>query len=117
MSDEIKDIETKKAETPYKVSTIHCSTKDVDLKKRIVIGMFNTSYFVDSDQDMLIDGAASESIAKNGAGSTNGNKIKHLKDHSWKQAVARLNVLDYRSIELNGKTASGIYHESYYRQP
>ena len=104
----------KKSKNPYKARTITKAVKDVDLEKRTVTGIFNSCYFIDSDMDMLLPGAASKSIQERGVGSTKGNKIKHLKDHDWSKNVARLDVLEEREVEINGKTVNGIYHESFY---
>lgn len=108
------NIEQKKKNTPYKVVDFSGSTKDVDMSKRTVAGMFNSYFYIDSDLDMLIPGAASKSISERGVGSTKGNKIKHLKDHDMSKVIARLDVLDERSVLINGKQVTGIYHESYY---
>lgn len=88
--------------------------KDVDLEQRTVTGIFNSFFFIDSDLDMLLPGAASKSIQERGVGSTKGNKIKHLKDHDWSKNIARIDVLDERKVEINGKEIEGIYHESFY---
>jgi len=90
------------------------STKDVDISKRTVSGMFNSFFFIDSDLDMLIPGSALKSINERGVGSKKGNKIKHLKDHEWSSVIARLDVLDERKVDFNGKELEGIYHESFY---
>ncbi len=104
----------KKLSNPYKARTVEKAVKDVDLEERTVTGMFNTSFFIDSDLDMLLPGAASKSIQERGVGSKKGNKIKHLKDHDWSKNIARIDVLDERKVEINGKEIEGIYHESFY---
>ncbi len=100
---------------PYKVrSTNVKSVKDVDLAQRTVTGVFNSCFFIDHDLDMLLPGAANKSIQERGINSTKGNKIKHLKDHDWSKNIARLDVLEERKVDINGKEITGIYHESYY---
>jgi len=111
----MKTLAEKKA-SPYKVKSLTHATKDVDLSKRTVTGLFNSCYFIDEDLDMVLPGAATKSINERGVGSTKGNKIKHLKDHNWTHNIARLDVLDERKVEINGKEITGIYHESYYPQ-
>lgn len=106
--------EEKKKGNPYKVRTVTKAVKDVDLEKRTVTGVFNSSFYIDSDMDMLLPGAASKSIQERGVGSTKGNRIKHLKDHDWAQNIARLDVLEERKVEIDGKEMQGIYHESFY---
>jgi len=103
-----------KLRIPYKVTTLHNSTKDVDINKRVVTGMFNTSFFIDHDMDMLLPKAAKKSIKERGVGTNSGNKIKHLKDHEWSNVIARLDVLDERKVSFKGKEVEGIYHESFY---
>lgn len=109
-----KEITEKKFNNPYVVKTISNSTKDVDESSRTVSGMFNSYFFIDSDRDMLLPGAATKSIKERGPGTNTGNGIKHLKDHVWGQNIAKINVLDERTVSINGKEITGIYHESYY---
>jgi phage head maturation protease len=104
----------KKIGNHYKARTVTKAVKDVDLDKRVVTGIFNSYFYIDSDLDMLLPGAAAKSIQERGVGSTKGNKIKHLKDHDWSQNVADIKVLDERAVEINGKEVQGIYHESFY---
>ncbi len=59
----------KKLETFYKVQDTCNKVKDIDLKKRVVTGMFNSYFFIDSDGDMLLPGAATKSIKERGPGS------------------------------------------------
>jgi phage head maturation protease len=105
--------ELKKA-NPYKVTSIEKAVKDVDLSKRTVTGVFNSYFLIDSDLDMLMPGCASKSIQERGAGSTKGNRIKHLKDHDWTKNIARIDVLDEREVDIDGKKMQGIYHESFF---
>lgn len=109
-----EDLKAKKAANPYKARTISKAVKDVDLAERTVTGVFNSYFYIDSDLDMLLPGAAAKSIQERGVGSTKGNRIKHLKDHDWNQNIARLDVLDEREVEINGVKMQGIYHESFY---
>ncbi len=109
----MKTLKDKKS-TTYKVRSTIDAVKDVDLEKRTVTGLFNSCYYIDSDLDMLLPGAATKSIQERGVGSTKGNAIKHLKDHDWGQNIARLDVLDERKVTIDGKEVEGIYHESYY---
>ena len=104
----------KKLGNPYKARTVTKAVKDVDLEKRTVTGVFNSYFYIDSDMDMILPGAAAKSIQERGVGSTKGNKIKHLKDHDWSKNIARLDVLEEKKVEINGKEVHGIYHESFY---
>lgn len=107
-------IEEKKKKNPYKVRSLANSTKDADMESRVVSGLFNSFFYIDSDMDMLIPGCAKRSISQRGPGTKAGNKIKHLKDHDWSQVAARVDVIDERKVSFNGQTLEGIYHESYY---
>ncbi len=113
----IKDYKKKKQEriaNPYAVKSAKSVVKDFDMEKRTVTGLFNSYFYIDSDLDMLVTGAAAKSIEEKGAGSEQGNKIKHLKDHNWTQVIARIDVLDERKVQYQGKTIEGIYFESFY---
>lgn len=105
---------TDKLATAYKVRTVSNTIKDVDLQKRTVTGLFNSYFFIDSDLDMLLPNSSSKSIQERGVGTTSGNKIKHLKDHNWKNVIARLDTLDERKVNFGGREIEGLYHESYY---
>jgi phage head maturation protease len=109
-----KDRKQSKLSNPYKATTRPGLVKDASTSSRTVRGLFNTYFYIDSDMDMLIPGAATKSIQERGVGTTTGNKIMHLLDHDWTKAVARLDVLEERSVEYDGRTLQGIYHESYY---
>lgn len=103
-----------KINKPYAVTGFNKAVKDVDINKRVVTGMFNGYFFIDSELDMLIHGCAKKSIQERGAGSKAGNKIKHLKDHDWDKNVARIDVLNESTITYDGREITGIYHESYF---
>lgn len=103
-----------KKSTPYKVVDVSGTVKDIDLSSRTVTGLFNSYFYIDSDMDMLVPGAAKKSIKERGVGSTKGNKIKHLKDHDMSKVIARLDVLEEKTVMIGDKELTGIYHESYY---
>lgn len=109
----MKEIKEKQA-NPYKVRSVEKAVKDVDIASRTVTGIYNSYFYIDSDLDMLLPGAASKSIQERGVGSTKGNKIKHLKDHDWSQNIARIDMLEERTVDFGGKQIEGIYHESFY---
>lgn len=108
------DIQQKKSSNQYMTVDLKGGVKDVDLSKRTVTGLFNSYFFIDSDFDMLIPGASTKSINERGVGSTKGNKIKHLKDHSWNDNIARIDVLEEKKVSIDGQSIEGIYHESFY---
>lgn len=105
---------SKKLHSKYSVKTSFKSTRDVDINKRIITGLFNSFFYIDKDKDMLLPGCAKKSIKDRGANSKAVAKIKHLKDHDFTQNVAKILVLDERTVDFGGKEVQGIYHESYY---
>jgi len=103
---------TRKKNTHYAVKGVNdLSLKGVDLSKRTVKGILNTSYWIDSDLDMIIPGAVSKSLNENGVGSNGNAKIKHQIDHSTKAAdtIGRFDVLE--ETEVEGKQV--LYFESF----
>lgn len=93
----------------YSVKSIGLDVK-VDEEERIVKGVGNTYYFIDSDQDMLVAGCSLKSIKDRGPQSKAVAKIKHQTDHSLSvdKTVGKFTVLEERV--LNGKTV--LYFES-----
>ena len=110
----MRTIQEKKLNSYYKSTSTEKAVKDVDLSTRTVSGVFNSYFYIDSDLDMLLPGCAKKSIEERGVNSTKGNRIKHLKDHDWSKNIARLDVLDEREVDINGRKMQGIYHESFY---
>lgn len=82
--------------------------KDVDTVGRVVTGFYNTYDFFDSDNDVLVMGAAKKTIKERGPNSSATAKIKHALDHDLKRLPGSIRVLDER--EYKGMT--GIYFET-----
>lgn len=83
--------------------------KDVDLDKRIVTGFYNTSNYFDSDQDVLMIGAAKNSIEQHGVNTSKEvRKIKHAMDHNLTRLPGKIQVLDERKVD----GVDGIYFET-----
>lgn len=78
------------------------SFKDVDTKKRQVVGYFASFDFYDSDKEAIQKGAFKKSIAENGVNGT--GRIKHLQDHDPLMVVGKL-------LELK-EDNFGLYYES-----
>lgn len=93
-----------------KISNGSIETK-VDEESRIVKGIGNTYFWIDSDIDMLIPNCAAKSIADRGPESNATAKIKHQADHilNTKNVVGRFTVLDERKID----GLDVLYFESY----
>lgn len=83
---------------------IDLQVKDVDLNKRIVQFIANTYYYLDSDYDIIIKGAANKSIAERGPNSQAVAKIKHLRDHKMS-----VNEMVGKIVEAEEKTINGLY--------
>lgn len=73
--------------------TFKAIIKDVDVKKGIVEGYFNTWDIVDSDGDELIRGAFAKSILERGPGSAS-PRIFHLLQHNSRQPLYRFKDAD-----------------------
>lgn len=86
------------------------SVKDVDLTKRIVTGIFNTYYWLDSYNEMLVPGVAKKTINDSGPLSNAVAKIKHQADHKLdtNHVVGKLQVL--KEMVIDGKNV--MYFES-----
>ena len=72
--------------------------ESIDLNKRTVKGILNTSYFIDHDLDMILPGAVKKSLNDNGVNSQATDKIKYQIDHSLKSrdTIGRFDVLEER---------------------
>lgn len=107
-------IKSKKAEH-YKVKTGGEATiKDVDLKSRIVTGLYNTAYWFDSDKDVALPGVNKKSIQDRGPQSSAAQKIKHLSNHEWKieKMPGRIITLEEKEVDINGRKVFGTYFET-----
>jgi len=85
--------------------------EEIDLLKRTVKGILNTSYFIDQDNDMILPGAVKKSLNDNGVHSDATDKIKYQIDHSLKadDTIGIFKVLEER--EKNG--IFDLYFEGY----
>lgn len=95
---------------PVKSSGFVEQVKEVDLTKRTVKFIGNTYYWLDTDLDILIDGAAKRSINQKGPNSNAVAKIKHQKDHklSIDFMLGKIDVLE--ESRMDGRSV--IYAES-----
>jgi len=87
------------------------AVEDVNMNKRTVTGVLNTSYFIDQDLDMIIPGAVKKSLNDNGPLSQAHAKIKYQIDHSLKadDTIGRFDILEER--EQDG--IFDLYFEGY----
>jgi phage head maturation protease len=103
-----------KLDKPYAVkAAIHgASIKDVDMGKRVVTGLYNAYNYIDSDGDVLLMGAAAKSIGDRGPKSNAVAKIKHAVQHDLNRLPGRIEVLEEKTVEINGRSVAGLYFET-----
>jgi HK97 family phage prohead protease len=88
----------------YSNKSTNLSVKEVDVDSRIVSGYFASFNNVDSDGDLITNGAFTKSIQEHGVDSQSNRKISHLAFHDVTRPVGNLKVL----IE----DEKGLYFES-----
>jgi HK97 family phage prohead protease len=77
--------------------------KDMDEKQGIVTGYFSSFNTLDSDNDIILHGAFTKSIAENGPQSPK-PRIRHLLNHDLTQPLGDIQVLK--------EDSKGLYYES-----
>ena len=89
-----------KTSTFYKTATnTGLSVKDVDLAKRTVQVIYNTTNFFDSDFDVIRSGAFTKSVNERGPQSNAKAKIKHFLFHDPNKMPGKIEVLEEREID------------------
>lgn len=89
-----------KTSTFYKTAiNTGLSVKDVDLAKRTVQVIYNTTNFFDSDFDVIRPGAFLKSINERGPQSNSKAKIKHFLFHDPNKIPGKIEVLEEREID------------------
>ncbi len=88
----------------YRNLNTKMSIKDVDVKSRIVAGYFSAFDNVDSDGDLIKQGAFSKSINDRGPESKSNRKIAHLAHHDIRRPVGIIQELK--------EDSHGLYFES-----
>ena len=89
-----------KTSTFYKTAiNTGLSVKDVDLARRTVQVIYNTTNFFDSDFDVIRPGAFSKSINDRGPQSNAKAKIKHFLFHDPNKMPGKIEVLEEREID------------------
>lgn len=74
--------------TFYQIKNFEPTIVDVDMSKRTVSGYFARFNNVDSDGDMIKEGAFMKTVAESGPNGA--NRIKHLKNHNPAQMIGKL---------------------------
>lgn len=77
----------------YGVKTVSVKITDIDEGSRKVKGYFASFDTLDSDGDVIRQGAFTKSINERGPASTGNRKIAHLRNHDWDQQIGKLNEL------------------------
>ncbi len=105
------EFNTDKKSIHYKVKSFGLekgAVQDVSTSSRIVTGFYNTFNFLDSDNDVMMMGAAKKSIKERGPESDAIGKIKHALFHDLTKLPGKIMVLEEKTI--NG--ISGMYFET-----
>jgi len=90
--------------TGYANKTSSIGVKEVDTDSRRVSGYFASFNNVDSDGDMIMQGAFTKSLQEHGVGTQSNRKISHLAFHDVTRPVGNLVVLN--------EDEKGLYFES-----
>jgi len=87
------------------------SIEDINMNKRTVTGVLNTSYYIDQDNDMILPGAVAKSLNENGPKSQAPDNIKYQIDHSLKanDSIGRFDVL----VERQQNGVHDLYFEGF----
>lgn len=88
----------------YGVKSLKFELKDFDEGSRKVAGYFASFDTLDSDNDIIRQGAFSKSIAERGPLATSNRQIAHLRNHDWEHQIGKI-------LELR-EDAKGLYFVS-----
>ena len=80
----------KKKLSIYGVKSLAFELKDLDEGSRTVQGYFASFDTLDSDQDIIRQGAFAKSISERGVSSTSNRQIAHLRNHDWEHQIGKL---------------------------
>ena len=95
----------------YKIKTLTSELSDVDVKNGIVTGYFSSFGNIDSDGDMIVQGAFSKTIQERGPNGK--NAIFHLLQHDIHKPLGKPVVLheDAKGLYFESKIISTSYGE------
>ena len=99
-----KPVTTMNKDYNYRNLTTTLSVKDVDVNSRTVAGYFSSFNNVDSDGDLIKQGAFTKSINDRGPNSSSNRKIAHLAHHDIRRPIGVIKTLK--------EDANGLYFES-----
>ena len=78
---------------PYEVKNVSFELKDVDTTNRIVVGYLSAFNKIDSDNDIIRNGAFTKSLQERGIDSAGNRKIAHLRQHDWNWQIGAFKEL------------------------
>jgi HK97 family phage prohead protease len=79
----------KKIKDGYKVKGLSLEVKDIEPKTRRVTVMLSKFDNIDSDNDVIRQGAFAKSILERGPESTSNRKIQFLRHHDWEHQIGK----------------------------
>ena len=97
-------LEDKLSNNNYRCKNFLFQLSDLDEGTRQVKGYFSTFDNLDSDGDVIRQGAFSKSITESGPNATGNRRIAHLRDHDFTHQIGRLDEL--------GEDTKGLYFVS-----
>lgn len=86
--------------------------KDVDTSKRTIMGVGNAYNYMDSQLDVVQNGAAKRSIQLMGPDSESGPKIKHALNHDLTTLPGKITMLCEKEMNINGEKLMCLCFES-----
>jgi hypothetical protein len=86
----------------YKVKTVSAKVEDIDSGSRRVKVVLNTMNFLDSDRDIIRNGAFIKSINERGPSTNAPDQIQFLRHHDWEQQIGKYTELYEQGDELIG---------------
>jgi len=98
----MNSLEQKLNDNKYKVKTISAKVEDVDSGSRRVKVVLNTMNFLDSDRDIIRNGAFLKSINERGPSTGAPDQIQFLRHHDWEHQIGKYTELYEQGDELIG---------------
>jgi len=89
-----------KALNQYKIKSQNLGLKDIDLNKRQVAMYLSHFGNIDSDNDMIIQGAFKKSLQERGVDSVSNRKIAFLRYHDWQKPIGKFVRLEEDEVGL-----------------
>jgi HK97 family phage prohead protease len=84
----------------YESKSLSIKMEDVDESTRTVVGYLSAFDKLDSDNDIIREGAFSKSIKDRGIDSSSNRQIAHLRNHDWEHQIGKFTELYEDSFGL-----------------